>query len=70
LTLYRFPIEELDNRGFTEGEVPYLEEGEEASFPEEIVFSLKDIKELYRSFAFKDERIKDFIEKLTDMVTT
>ena len=39
-------------------------------FPEEVVFSLKDITEYYSSFASKDPRIKEFVERITDQVVT
>lgn len=37
-------------------------------FPEKIVFSIKDLKEMYENFALKDERIKEFIERINEFV--
>lgn len=39
-------------------------------FPEEVVFSIADLKEYYANFATKDERIKEFVERITDQVIT
>ena len=39
-------------------------------FPEEQIFSLIDLKILYRDFALRDENIKNFIETVQQMVTT
>ncbi len=35
-------------------------------FPEEVVFSIGDLKEYYANFATKDPRIKEFVERITD----
>ena len=69
MTLYRFPVEELSKRGFKESDIPYLKE-EGYSFPEEEVFSLRDLSQLYKDFAMRDEQIKFFIEKITEYATT
>ena len=76
MTLYRFPIDELKERGLKESEVPQMKINHDndpefkaetiEEFPEEVVFSLSDLKEFYASFALKDERIKDFVERITD----
>ena len=69
LSLYRFPFDDLQKYGFTEGEVPYgKNEDEIANFPEEVVFSIKDLTLLYKDFATKDETIKDFVEKITELI--
>lgn len=68
LTLYRFPVDELKKRNFSEGEVPYNRD-EEIDFPEEVVFSVKDFTELYSEFALKDESIKNYVEKLSDKLS-
>lgn len=56
ITLYRFSIEELKNRGLSEGQLPNLkvnhddmiEKSETISdFPEETVFSIDDLKLFY-----------------------
>lgn len=65
LSLYRFPIESLKERGFSEGEVPYRKEGDN-DFPEEVVFSVRDLTIYYKDFAMIDERMKIFVEKITD----
>jgi hypothetical protein len=80
LTLYRFPVVELQRHGFTEGQSPFLREPEDsddeeamedyvarkAEWPEEIVFHFGDLVEFYRDFALKDERIKEFVEKMKE----
>ena len=80
ITLYRFPLDELKRRGYSEGEVPQLMTNPDGDptikeetideFPEEVVFSIGDLKEYYQNFATKDERIKDFVERVTDQVVT
>ena len=57
ITLYRFPLEELKQRGYSEGEVPKIRinpDGDPSvkeetidEFPEETVFSIVDLKEYY-----------------------
>lgn len=39
-------------------------------FPEEIVFRLEDLEAFYANYAEKDPRIKDFVERVADMVRT
>lgn len=79
MTLYRFPLDELKDRGLNEGQVPNLRlsdnEVEKKSetleeFPEETVFSITDLKQFYEDFAQKDPRIKEFVERITDFVVT
>ena len=79
ITLYRFPIEELKARGLNEGQVPNLkisyDETEKKSetleeFPEDVVFSIGDLKQMYQDFAHIDSRIKEFVERITDYVVT
>jgi hypothetical protein len=76
LTLYRFPIESLQERGLKESQVPQMKLNHDNDpefkaetideFPEEVVFSIVDLKEYYANFATKDERIKEFVERITD----
>ena len=66
LTLYRFPIDELQSRGFTQGDIPF-QKGDEVDFPEEESFNLKDLTLCYQDFTMLDERFKAFVEKLTDL---
>ena len=40
----------------------------EAEYPEEKVFSLRDLQGLYEGFAEHDPRVKEFVEKVTEMV--
>ena len=40
----------------------------EAEYPEEKVFSLRDLQVLYDGFSLYDPRIKEFVEKVTEMV--
>lgn len=74
LTIYRFPIEELEKRNFSEGEVPYerFKENNDIqkpeSFPEEAIFSLADLNLLYKHYSLKDESIKTFIESLSSII--
>lgn len=83
MTLYRFPIDELDKYGLKSSEVPYFrkpsiddldEETEEhylkleKEFPEDVLFSLSDLVEFYDNFALRDERIKEFVEKIKSFV--
>ena len=82
LTLYRFPVDELQRYGLAQSEVPYLKapsedadeeelekfEALERDFPEEVLFSLEDLVEYYRDFALADERIKDFVERIKEFV--
>jgi hypothetical protein len=85
LTLYRFPVDELQSYGLSRGEVPYLKESEKGledlhedelaawqkkkdNFPEDVVFHLRDIVAFYQDFALKDERIKEFVEKLKEYI--
>jgi hypothetical protein len=35
-------------------------------FPEEVVFSVGDLREYYEAFATRDPRIKEFVERITD----
>ena len=79
MTLYRFPLEEQRARGLTEGQMPLIrvsddetiEKSESAEdFPEEVVFSIADLKQYYADFAQRDARIKDFVERVTDFVVT
>lgn len=60
LTLYRRPA-----LGQDLGEVPLIDSPEV-----EIMFSLKDLIQFYKTYALYDERIKDFCEKITEMVKT
>lgn len=39
-------------------------------FPEETVFSINDLANLYEGFAAEDERIKNFVEKVVEFVKT
>ena len=39
-------------------------------FPEETVFSINDLANLYECFAAQDERIKNFVEKVVEFVKT
>lgn len=39
-------------------------------FPEEILFRLEDLEAFYAKYAEHDQRIKDFVERLADMVRT
>ena len=85
LTLYRFPVDELEKYGCSQGEVPFfkspyrdIEEMDEEDqvkykkleeeFPEEIVFQIGDLVTFYQDCAIKDERIKEFVEKLKEYV--
>lgn len=79
ITLYRFALDEAKARGLNEGEVPNLRLSDDETlrksetleeFPEDIIFSLHDLKELYSAFAHLDLRIKDFVERITDFVVT
>lgn len=45
---------------------PSVKEETIEEFPEMVVFSIGDLKEFYESFALRDERIKDFVERITD----
>lgn len=64
MTLYRFPLDELKERGLKESEVPLMKLNHDndpeikaetiEEFPEEVVFSLGDLKEYYANFATKD----------------
>lgn len=40
----------------------------ETEYPEEKVFCLKDLQRLYENYAGHDPRIKEFVEKITEMV--
>ena len=60
LTLYRRPAQ-----GQELGEVPSID-GPEV----EIMFSLKDLIKFYGTYAVYDDRIKEFCEKITQMVKT
>jgi hypothetical protein len=39
-------------------------------FPEEVVFSVGDLREYYEAFATRDPRIKEFVERITDQVVS
>jgi hypothetical protein len=49
---------------------PELKEETLKDFPEDVVFSLGDLKDFYESFATRDERIKDFVERITEQVVS
>lgn len=65
LTLYRFPVVELQKYGFSEAQKPFLHEPEDSEdeeavaryhllrqeWPEEVVFHLGDLVELYKEQA-------------------
>ena len=82
MTLYRFPVNELQRYNFKLGQTPFLpaapdsEDEEETEkyetkakdWPEESLFHLSDLVDYYKQFALKDERIKDFVEKIKDFV--
>jgi hypothetical protein len=80
MTLYRFPLEELRERGLKEADVPLMKINHDndpefkaetiETFPEEVVFSIGDLKEFYSNFAMRDQRIKDFVERITEQVMT
>lgn len=74
MTLYRLPLDEQKARGLSEGEMPRLtlsdEQPAEENFPEEVVFSISDLKQYYADFAQRDPRIKEFVERVTDFVVT
>lgn len=38
------------------------------TFPEEEIFTLKDLTRLYEKYARHDSRLKEFVEKITDFV--
>ena len=82
LTLYRFPVDELERFEIEYGEMPYLKEPMDLSndeemwkykqlekeFPEEVVFSLNDIVTWYQQNSLQNETIKDFVEKVKNFV--
>lgn len=82
LTIYRFPVTELERFGFQLGQVPYLKQpfnpedeeemekfrAREREWPEEVVFSFGDLVELYRDHAEHDPRIKSFVETVKEYV--
>eukprot|EP00347_Sterkiella_histriomuscorum_P005460 403356529 len=81
MTIYRFPYEQQIIRGQKEGELPLMwinnddleqvEKSETAKeFPEQTVFNLNDLTLYYKDFALKDERIKNFVEQITNYVQT
>ena len=77
MTLYRFPVEELQRYGLTLEETPYLRAPDsddedavqkhkalEEEFPEEMIFELGDLVDFYRKYAIEDHRIKEFVERI------
>ena len=60
MTLYRHPAEGVKDLG----EVPIITDATE------IIFSLNDIIKFYKNYALRDQRIKQFCEKITEMVKT
>lgn len=68
MTLYRFPCQELKAFDIEKGELPTPTLENVDKFPEETVFSLVDLVQMYKKYALHDERIKDFVEKMKDIV--
>lgn len=68
MTLYRFPSDKLHSFNVERGELPSPTVENVKEFPEETIFSLVDLVDLYKKYALQDERIKDFVEKLKDIV--